>query len=66
MVEEDMMPSFQESYAHLANGRPIYFFEEGAGLPLLLLHGGANDQVYGFSLTMRDGSTMRAVRTSGL
>jgi pimeloyl-ACP methyl ester carboxylesterase len=34
---------FRESYAHLADGRPVYYFEKGAGLPLLLLHPGAND-----------------------
>ena len=35
------MSSFQESYAHLADGRAIYYFEEGAGPPFLYLHGGA-------------------------
>jgi len=35
------MPSFRESYAHLADGRPIYYLEEGAGPPLLFVHGGA-------------------------
>jgi pimeloyl-ACP methyl ester carboxylesterase len=35
------MSSSQGSYAHLADGWPIYFFEEGAGPPLLFLHGGA-------------------------
>jgi pimeloyl-ACP methyl ester carboxylesterase len=37
------MPNARESYAHLADGRPIYYFEEGTGPPLLLIHGGAND-----------------------
>ena len=37
------MSSRQESYAHLSDGRPVYFFEEGAGPPLLYVHGGAGD-----------------------
>lgn len=37
------MSNFQESYAHLSDGRPVYFFQEGAGLPLLFVHGGVGD-----------------------
>lgn len=32
------MSNLQESYAHLADGRPIYFFQEGAGEPFLYVH----------------------------
>jgi pimeloyl-ACP methyl ester carboxylesterase len=35
------MSNARESYAHLADGRPIYYFEEGTGPPMLLVHGGA-------------------------
>ena len=37
------MPSFRESYAYLADGRAVYYFEEGAGYPFLYVHGGAGD-----------------------
>ncbi len=37
------MPSFRESYAHLADGRAVYYFEEGKGPPLIYVHGGAGD-----------------------
>jgi pimeloyl-ACP methyl ester carboxylesterase len=32
------MSNLRESYAQLADGRPIYFFEEGAGEPFLYVH----------------------------
>ena len=32
------MADFQESYAHLADGRPIFYFEEGTGPPFLYVH----------------------------
>ncbi len=32
------MAGFRESYAHLADGRPVYYFEEGSGPPLLHVH----------------------------
>jgi pimeloyl-ACP methyl ester carboxylesterase len=35
------MPSYRESYAHLADGRPVYYFEEGAGPPFLYVHAGS-------------------------
>ena len=37
------MSSFRESYAHLSDGRPVYFFEEGAGPSLLFVHGAYHD-----------------------
>jgi 3-oxoadipate enol-lactonase len=32
------MSGLHESYTHLADGRPIYYFEEGSGPPFLYLH----------------------------
>ena len=32
------MSTLHESYAHLADGRPVYYFEEGSGPPFLYLH----------------------------
>ena len=37
------MSDFQGSYAYLSDGRPVYFFEEGAGPPLLFVHGALHD-----------------------
>jgi pimeloyl-ACP methyl ester carboxylesterase len=37
------MSNFRESYAHLADGRPVYYFEEGVGPPFLFVHGGTQD-----------------------
>jgi pimeloyl-ACP methyl ester carboxylesterase len=37
------MSNAQGSYAHLADGRPIYYCEEGAGPPLLFAHGSGCD-----------------------
>lgn len=50
------MSSFRESYAHLADGRSVYYFEEGAGPPLLYVHGGAGDADSGRAVVeaMRD------------
>jgi pimeloyl-ACP methyl ester carboxylesterase len=43
------MPN-KESYVHLADGRPIYCTEEGAGPPLLFIHGGAGSAEVGRKL----------------
>ena len=50
------MSSARESYAHLADGRPIYFFEEGAGPPFLYAHAslGNADSARGMFETLRD------------
>ena len=37
------MSVFRESRPHCTGGRPIYYFEEGSGPALLLIHGGASD-----------------------
>ena len=50
------MSDFQESYAHLADGRPIPFFEEGAGEPFLYVHmsAGSAENAGGVSSILRD------------
>jgi pimeloyl-ACP methyl ester carboxylesterase len=50
------MPDSQESYAHLADGRSIYFFEEGAGDPFLYIHmsTGRAENARGMFRTLRD------------
>jgi pimeloyl-ACP methyl ester carboxylesterase len=42
MEGEQTVPDSSESHANLADGRPIYYFEDGDGPPLLLVHGGAS------------------------
>jgi len=37
------MASCQESYAHRQDGRPVYYFEDGTGPPLLFVHGAYHD-----------------------
>lgn len=50
------MASLLESYAYLADGRPVYYFEEGAGPPLLYSHAGTDsaDGARGMFETLRD------------
>ena len=50
------MSSTHESYAHLADGRPIYYFEEGAGPPFLYLHASSRnaDTARGMFEKLRD------------
>jgi haloalkane dehalogenase len=50
------MSGLRESYAHLADGRPIYFFEEGVGSPLLYVHASTDsaDGARGMFETLRD------------
>lgn len=50
------MPGLQESYAHLADGRPVYYFEEGAGHPFLYVHASTDsaDGARGMFETLRD------------
>jgi pimeloyl-ACP methyl ester carboxylesterase len=50
------MSGSKESYAHLADGRPIYFFEEGAGPPFLYVHASTDsaDGARGMSEALRD------------
>jgi pimeloyl-ACP methyl ester carboxylesterase len=50
------MSSARESYAHLADGRPVYYFEEGAGPPFIYLHASTTsaDIAQGMFETLRD------------
>jgi pimeloyl-ACP methyl ester carboxylesterase len=50
------MSNARESYAHLADGRPIYFFEEGTGPPFLYVHASTDiaDGARGMFESLRD------------
>jgi pimeloyl-ACP methyl ester carboxylesterase len=50
------MTGFRESYAHLADGRPIYYFEEGEGPSLLFLRAATSsaDGAHPMIESMRD------------
>jgi pimeloyl-ACP methyl ester carboxylesterase len=50
------MSDFQGSYAHLADGRPIYYFEKGTGPPFLYSHAsvGSADSAQGMFEQLHD------------
>lgn len=54
--KDDTLASLKESYAYLTDGRPVYYFEQGTGPPLLYVHGGtvSADSARGMFETLRD------------